>query len=113
MRYMIYDDEGNALGAFRSRIAAESNLRRIAGLDPARAAELVLTSYRSDGSLAGARTIHDVPAPVRLDDTWLSVRVSGWQVPVTCPRVNRYERLVSSGPVGAAPLVRAEPVAAA
>lgn len=108
MRYMIYDDEGNALGTYRSRIAAEAGLRGLALADPGTADDLVLMLYHDDGRFTGrALTIRDLPPTVRTEPTRFVISVtSSWSPPAWSPALNEYVSLVMAGRRDAESLVR-------
>ncbi|MEK6275520.1 MAG: hypothetical protein AABM30_09300 [Actinomycetota bacterium] len=110
MRYMIYDNEGNALGSFRSRIAAEASLRAMAAADSDTGDDLVMMLYRDDGTFTGrALTADDIGPPVRIAPTvWIANiawAASGGRRAAR-PNFNRYATLILAGRKQAEPLVR-------
>jgi len=111
MKYMIYDEEGNALGSFRSRIAAEGALRGMAAAEPEMADDLVLMAYGKDGRLAGrALTVDDLGPPVHMADSpWsLGIAYAGCTAR-RGGRVNRYDSLVLAGRSHPQLLIRRDP----
>lgn len=108
MRYMIYDGEGNALGVYSSRIAAEAGLRGLALSGPGAAEDLVLMLYHDDGRFTGrALTIHDLPPTVRTEPTpFVTSVTSSWTPPSWTPALNEYLPLVMAGLRDAESLVR-------
>lgn len=98
MRYMIFDDEGNALASFRSRPAAERRMRAIAMANPTLADDLVMTVYDNDGVFTGrAVTVADLP-PVRLAPTsWIVWVGYSMTRPAPAVEVNDYPRVVLAG----------------
>jgi hypothetical protein len=103
MRYMIYDCDGEAVGAYRSRRAAEFALRAMVTADPDYADDLVLLGYDKTGRSTGDGVRASELPPLA------SVQETQWVVPVTTvaqrgmrvlPRRNRYIPRIS----GVAPI---------
>jgi hypothetical protein len=115
MRYMIYDDEGNALGRYRSRVAAEANLRAMASADPESADDLVVMMYHDDGTLSGsAITVRDLAPAVSVAHSHPCLQVLGFSggrevARHAGPRLNEYDPLVLAGRRPAPSLVRSKP----
>jgi len=71
VRYLILDSMGNAVDAFRTRVAAQATLRAIVEEEPEAADALVLLAYDDQGQPVGeAVTYDDLPPPVRVRSVW-------------------------------------------
>lgn len=79
MRYLILDSMGNAVDAFRTRVAAHATLRAIVDEEPDAADALVILAYDDAGRPAGEPiTFDDLPPAVRVTwSSWASCPSSG------------------------------------
>lgn len=78
MRYLILDNSGNAVDAFRTRVAAEATLRAIVEAEPDAADALCVLAYNDQGRPAGeATTYDDLPPAFRVRSAWTYSTTSG------------------------------------
>lgn len=79
MRYMIFDTEGNAIDAFRTRGAANAALRGMVRMDPEAADELVLIEYDDAGRPTGEtlRASELTPSVAMQPTPWVFVVATG------------------------------------
>ena len=79
MRYLILDNMGNAVDAFRTRVAAEATLRAIVADEPDAADVLCVLAYNDDGRPVGdAKMYDDLPPAARVvRSAWTFSTTSG------------------------------------